>query len=285
MAKLKITKTEAGGQIHDRYTGPESINSAFVGGTGGFTSQTGRQIQPTVKVNSAAATTGSIIAQKGSRKFSVADENTVQDEDILKGKTYRISSVSGTNWEQFGAGINPNTNDIFTATIAGAAAVVDNGTVQHVGTCTLVNQATPSAPNTMSIQLTLQTIVGANVLAANVPGGATSTFITFTAGNVTGPIATPPVGSTIVGFTGNADSVIVTAIISAGNVRVSTIGNVAAQNTVSVSTIAYASKITNRFVWDYGTDSVSNNNGGYNHNKYRYHLAPADSTFVKVAYA
>jgi hypothetical protein len=229
MAKLKITHTDASGQIHDRYTAPYQINGAYVGGTGGNTTQAGRQIQPTVKVGSNTATVGNILAQKGSHKFRVSD----------------------------------------------------NASPNNVSVCKLVNLATPTAANTMSIQLTLQTIVGANVLAANVAGGATSTFITFTAGNVTGPIPTPPVGSTINGFTGNAANVIVTAIISAGNIQVSTVGNVAAQNTVSISTIAYASKITNRHVWDYSNDG----NGATYYNRYRYHLASADTLFVKVNYA
>lgn len=76
MAKLKITKTEsATGQIHDQYTGPEVINGAYVGGTGGLTSQTGSQLAPVVKTNGAAAA-GSILAQKGTRKFRVTDGTT-----------------------------------------------------------------------------------------------------------------------------------------------------------------------------------------------------------------
>ena len=45
MAKLKITATDTSGQIHDRYTSKQYINGAYTGGTGGLTSQVGRQIQ------------------------------------------------------------------------------------------------------------------------------------------------------------------------------------------------------------------------------------------------
>ena len=69
------------------------------GGVGGLTSLSGNQIQPTVKIGSASAASGSIIAQKGAHKFRVTD---------------------GTN----------------------------------TGTCTLVNLATPTVANTMSIVVT-----------------------------------------------------------------------------------------------------------------------------------
>ena len=51
MAKLKITQSSSitnvtyPKPIADRYTGPQSINGAYVGGTGGDTGQAGRQIQ------------------------------------------------------------------------------------------------------------------------------------------------------------------------------------------------------------------------------------------------
>ena len=66
MAKLKITQTDTSGQIHDRYTGPESINGTYVGGTGGLTSQTGRQIQGQSYVVGSSSQQCSILAQKGS---------------------------------------------------------------------------------------------------------------------------------------------------------------------------------------------------------------------------
>jgi hypothetical protein len=232
---LKITQTDSSGQIHDRYTGPEVINGAYVGGTGGLTSQTGRQIQPTVKVGTNGATTGSILAQKGAHKFRVTD---------------------GTN----------------------------------TGTCTLVNLATPTAASTMSIAVTLNTITEANIVAANVAGGATVTYVNYSTANIAGPNALK-VGATLLGFTGNASTATITAINATvgalANVTVSIAGNVAAQNYANITNTVYASRITNRYVSDFGSDGSLSDSiaGGYNPNKYRYHLATPDSTFVQVAYA
>jgi hypothetical protein len=92
MGKLKIAN------INNGVPTDRGIASGL-GGVGGLTSLSGNQIQPTVKIGSASAGNGSIIAQKGIRKFRVTD-----------------------------------------------------GTV--TGTCTLVDLATPTAANTMSIVVT-----------------------------------------------------------------------------------------------------------------------------------
>jgi hypothetical protein len=92
MAKLKIAS------INNGVPTDRGIASGL-GGVGGLTSLSGNQIQPTVKIGSASAASGSIIAQKGMKKFRVTD---------------------GTN----------------------------------TGTCTLVNLATPTVANTMSIVVT-----------------------------------------------------------------------------------------------------------------------------------
>jgi len=82
MAKLKITKTTSVTNVTypqnanaptDRYTGPESINGAYVGGTGGLTSQAGRQIQGQSFVAGSSSQQCSILKQKGSHKFRVQD--------------------------------------------------------------------------------------------------------------------------------------------------------------------------------------------------------------------
>jgi hypothetical protein len=232
MAKLKITNTDTSGQIHDRYTGPEYINNAYVGGTGGLTTQAGRQIQPTVKVGTATATVGNIIAQKGSKEFRVTD----------------------------------------------------NATPNNVGSCALVNLATPTAPNTMSIQVNTAVLTGASANAYVVSGASTSAYITgFTAA---GPVALA-IGQVVTG-TGATGTVTIAAINSASNVTVSytsqTFANVAGG---TFNTSVYASRITNRFVYDFGSNGYLSTNigGGYNPNKYRYHLATPDSTFVEVKWA
>jgi len=234
MAKLKITNTSTDGIVHDRYTGPEYTNGAYIGGTGGNTSQAGRQISPTVKVGSNAAGAGSIMLQKGIHRFEVND---------------------GTN----------------------------------VGRCTLVNLATPTVNNTMSIAVTLNVITSANVIAANVVGNATSTYVTYATANVVGP-ATIGVNSVLLGLGGNTAGLVTAVnptVAGLANVTIATTGNVAAQTVAFANNTVYASRITNRYVYDFGSDGYlsSNITGGYNPNKYRYHLATPDNTFVMVSYA
>ena len=84
---------------------------------------------------------GYIVRQKGKRKYLVADATTMQDEEIMAGTAYRIISASGTNWVQFGADATATAGDIFTATINGTDAVVDNGTVNQVAICQTMNAA------------------------------------------------------------------------------------------------------------------------------------------------
>jgi hypothetical protein len=235
MAKLKITKTDSSGQIHDRYTGPESINGAYVGGTGGNTGQAGRQIQGQVHIVGQSSAQGFIIAQKGSHKFRVQDASTNQ------------------------------------------------------GTCTLTNSPNPAAGQ-MNILLTLNT-AAANIAAANVAGGATSTTVTYdTRTAITGPVQLPRVGDYI-SFTSGAPSASISAFaqvtaVSGTSITIGTTGNVAAANGITVSTATYASKITNRFAWDYHSDGNASTsiNGGANYTKFRYHLAAPDSTFIQVQY-
>jgi hypothetical protein len=222
MAKLKIAKTNSvSGQIVDAYVSPTIIDGNHVGGTGGLTSITGKQIQPTVKIGANSASTGSIEFQKGAHKFRVTD---------------------GTN----------------------------------VGTCTLVNLATPTASNTMSIQVNTAVLTGASANAYVASGASTSAYVTgFT---VAGPVALA-VGQVVTG-TGATGTVTITAINGAGNVTVGytsqTFANVASG---TFNTTVYASRITNKFVYDFGSDVAGNPN------KYRYRLATPDSTFVQVASA
>jgi hypothetical protein len=220
MAKLKITQTDSSGQIHDRYTSQQYINGAFVGGTGGLTSQIGRQIQGQVYVTGGSSTTGSILAQKGRKSFRVTD---------------------GTN----------------------------------SGDCTLVNNPNLTAGQ-MNILVTLNT-AAANIAAANVAGGATSTTVTYdTRTAITGPVQMPRVGDYVIWTSPSANigSVVqVTAVNGTTSFTIGTVGNVAASTGTVVSTCTYASRISNKFVHD------------YNPNKFRYHLAAPDATFVQVQYA
>jgi hypothetical protein len=128
--------------------------SEYLGVVGGFQEGQGSATNPYIDANvniartmggSSGAGTGRILRQKGAHKFLVARADDINDEDIIAGNSYMINVASNTNWAQFGAGPNAAQGDIFTATINGSAAVVDNGTVWDVGVCVLSNTGTPAA--------------------------------------------------------------------------------------------------------------------------------------------
>jgi hypothetical protein len=236
MSKLKITKTDSSGQIHDRYTSQQYINGAFVGGTGGNTSQVGRQIQGQTNIVGSSSQTGFIVRQKGIHKFLVQD---------------------------------------------GSA---------KTGICTLVNSPNPTAGQ-MNILVTLNT-AAANIASANVAGGASQTTVTYdTRTAVTGPVQLPRVGDYVIWTSPSANigSVVQVIGVTSNAFTIGTVGNVAAANGISVSTCTYASRINNKFVYNFTSDgnltagTISSNT--YNSNKFRYHLAAPDSTFVQVQYA
>jgi hypothetical protein len=226
MAKLKITNTDSSGQIHDRYISLQYINSAYTGGTGGNTTQTGRQIQAVAKIGSGTAGNSSIIAQKGIRKF----------------RAYNATDGAGT--------------------------------------CTLANIATPTAASTMSIRIDLSEAT-ANIAAANVAGGATQTYVTYAASsNLVGP-RDLAAGDWIQGFASSSIGTygaLVTAVNATlfggtvANITVAVNGNVAAQTGQTITNSRQAARINNKYVYDFSG------------NKYRYHLAIPDSTFVRVWY-
>ena len=88
MAKLKITKTEAAtAQIHDRYVRQDQIGGAYVGGTGGLTGQTGRQIQPQVYLTGGSSGNGSIKLQKGRKTLLVTDGTRTGDVTLVNSGT------------------------------------------------------------------------------------------------------------------------------------------------------------------------------------------------------
>lgn len=148
---------------------------------------------------------------------------------------------------------------------------VTDGTL--TGKCTLVNNPNLAAGQ-MNVLINLST-ASANVASANVAGGATSTYVTWTSTPV-GPVTTPRVGDYIIGFTGTAGVAQVTAINTASNVTIAVSGNVAAQNLVSITNSTYACRITNKFAYDFGND------GSGSPNKFRYRLATPDALFVQV---
>jgi len=185
---------------------------------------------------------------------------------------------TGGNTSQTGYQISPQVYVTGGSSVAGSIQrqkgahkfYVYDGT--RFGTCTLVNSPNLSAGQ-MNILINLSTITG-NVAAANVAGGATSTYVTYATSSITGPVAGPRVGDYIIGFAGNAAVARVTTINatvgSLANVTIATAGNVAGQTGVSITDSTYATRITNRTVTDFGG------------NRFFYRLGAPTTTYVQV---
>lgn len=150
---------------------------------------------------------------------------------------------------------------------------VNNTSEANTTVATLVNQISSelTTANTMTILVTTAAITGANVAnvgnIANTSIGGSYTnqnvaYVTWTSGNLTGYSATPTVGYNITGtsITGN---VVVIAVNSDTNVTVATdtLQDIAAEQ-ADISQTFNASRITNKFVYDWANPS----------NKYRYWL-------------
>ena len=133
---------------------------------------------------------------------------------------------------------------------------VNNTAETDTTTATLVNSlaADLTAANTMVIRTTVATLAGANVANIGTGGGGYTNnrafaYVTWTSANVTG-YATPSVDHQIVGtsLTGN---VTIVAVNSATNVTVSCATQTVSAEQASVSETFAASRITNKYVWDW----------------------------------
>lgn len=120
---------------------------------------------------------GYIIRQKGAHKYLVASAGAVNDEEMVVGASYRITSLDTTNWQQMGAPVGAVVGTIFTCTAL--CADPQNGTGNLVGQCVLTSDLTPSAAGTMSISYfqgdSTETAVSklTNKFLQNFAGGAT----------------------------------------------------------------------------------------------------------------
>jgi hypothetical protein len=138
-------------------------SSQYLGVVGGANASIATSTYPVVYVNAnVAGTSGDayIITQKGQTKYLVGIDGAIQDEDIVKGNSYKITSLSNTNWQALGAPATANVGDIFTATVNGTG-LTTNGTVELVGVCYLVDSDTPAAGE-------MQVIATTNSAAFNV---------------------------------------------------------------------------------------------------------------------
>jgi hypothetical protein len=111
--------------------------SEFLGVVGGANASIATSAYPVVKIT--ANVNGQegnayIITQKGTTKYLVSGENSVNAGSFTPGFSYQILSLGSTNWTAIGAGINPQVGQVFTATGVGAGS----GTASDCGQCTLV---------------------------------------------------------------------------------------------------------------------------------------------------
>jgi len=137
-------------------TSPLPFTGVVGGQRGGAVSATYPVVEVQVNITLASGSgagvhNGIILRQKGARKFFVQDLTTIQDEDIIAGNAYLITALGTTNWQALGASSTAVVGTVFTATIDGTG-LTTTGTVNLVGTCVLVNSATPTAGN-MSITM------------------------------------------------------------------------------------------------------------------------------------
>ena len=138
-----------------------SLWMGVVGGQrGGAVSATYPVVEVQVNIalasgSGAGAHNGVILRQKGSRKFLVQDTTAIQDESIVAGNAYIITTLGNTNWQALGAGPTAVVGDIFTAT-ANGAGLTTNGVVNLVGQCVLKKQAIGSLTvGNMSITMSI----------------------------------------------------------------------------------------------------------------------------------
>lgn len=135
MAKLKIAHLDADNNLHDLKVSPTLVNGFNVGGTGGLTSITGPQIEPTVKIGAASAAAGSILAQKGIHRFRVTDGTNT-------GRC-TLSNLPSANLTADTMSIQVNTNYLTDVT-ANAMVVSGASTEAYVTWTTSVGPGTPA---------------------------------------------------------------------------------------------------------------------------------------------
>lgn len=136
---------------------------------------------------------------------------------------------------------------------------VNNTSDANTTVATLVNKLSSelTTANTMTILVTTATILGANVANIGVGSGSFTAnqdyaYVRYVTGNVTGT-PTISVGHQISGtsLTGN---VTVVAVNSTGNVTVSVATQNVSNEQVNVSAQFNASRITNKYVWDWSNE-------------------------------
>ena len=111
-----------------------------VGGNSTVASATFPTVAITANVNGQEGSAW-IITQKGTTKYLVSGENTVNAGSFTVGFSYQITSLGNTNWTAIGAGVNPQVGQVFTATGVGSGS----GTASDAGQCVLTPSGTISS--------------------------------------------------------------------------------------------------------------------------------------------
>jgi hypothetical protein len=170
-----------------------------------------------------------IITQKGTTKYLVSGENSVNAGSFTPGFSYQILTLGNTDWTAIGGGINPTVGQVFTATGVGSGS----GTASDAGQCQLVANATINSGQMNMIfsanggqayasRLTNKYIYDAaggrfavnffvagdtnavtinNVAVANTAGWFTANATTFTTGQIVNVSGTLTGNATITGYT------------------------------------------------------------------------------------
>jgi hypothetical protein len=113
----------------------------FLGVVGGGNVGIATAAYPVVKVTAnvnGQQGTAHIITQKGTTKYLVSGENSVNAGSFTPTFSYQILSLGNTNWTAIGAPATPTVGTVFTATGAGSGT----GTASDCGQCQLVANAT-----------------------------------------------------------------------------------------------------------------------------------------------
>jgi hypothetical protein len=204
----------------------------FLGVVGGGNTSIATAAYPVVKVRAnvnGQEGTAHIITQKGTTKYLVSGENSVNAGSFTPGFSYQIIALGNTDWTAIGAPATPTVGTVFTATGAGSGS----GTASDAGQCVLVANATINSGQMNMIfsanggsvyasRLTNKYIYNAaggrfavnffvagdttattinNVAVANTAGWFTANATTFTTGQVVSVSGTLTGNATITGYT------------------------------------------------------------------------------------
>ena len=205
--------------------------SEFLGVVGGSNASVATAAYPVVKVTAnvnGQQGAAHIITQKGTIKYLVSGENSVNAGSFTPGFSYQILSLGNTNWTAIGAAVNAQVGDVFTATGAGSGS----GTASDAGQCVLVANATinsgqmnivfsANGGSVYASRLTNKYIYDAaggrfavnffvagdtnattinNVAVANTAGWFTANATTFTTGQIVSVSGTLTGNATITGY-------------------------------------------------------------------------------------